>query len=126
MIKLPNTKDNIRVIQEFIAETKKRILEGEAITFTKKASLELENLMIDYDINANAIEDAILKLTPKNYYRGVDPSGGADFNVCAFRVFVGADRIEIYLKYGLEIRGLQVLVFSNHIPDYTMDQPFKN
>lgn len=126
MIKLPNTKDNIRVIQEFIAETKKRILEGEAITFTKKASLELENLMIDYDINANAIEDAILKLTPKNYYRGVDPSGGADFNVCAFRVFVGADRIEIYLKYGLEVRGLQVLVFSNHIPDYTMDQPFKN
>jgi hypothetical protein len=105
---------------------KKRILEGEAKTFTKKASLELENLMIDYDINANAIEDAILKLTPKNYYRGVDPSGGADFNVCAFRVFVGADRIEIYLKYGLEIRGLQVLVFSNHIPDYTMDQPFKN
>ena len=126
MIKLPNTKDNIRVIQEFIAETKKRILEGEAITFTKKASLELENLMIDYDINANAIEDAILKLTPKNYYRGVDPSGGADFNVCAFRVFVGADSIKIYLKYGLEVRGLQVLVFSNHIPDYTMDQPFKN
>lgn len=126
MIKLTKTKDNIRVIQEFIAETKKRILDGEAITFTKKASLELENLMIDYDINANAIEDAILKLTPKNYYRGVDPSGDADFNVCAFRVFVGADSIKIYLKYGLEATGLQVLVFSNHIPDYTMDQPFKN
>jgi len=126
MIKLTKTKDNIRVIQEFIAETKKRILEGEAITFTKKASLELENLMIDYDINANAIEDAILKLTLKNYYRGVDPSGGADFNVCAFRVFVGADSIKIYLKYGLEATDLQVLVFSNHIPDYTMDQPFKN
>ena len=126
MIKLSNTIDNIKIIQEFLVETKKRISEGVDITFTRKASSELEELMLDYDINEDNIEYAILNLTPENYYRGVDPSGGADFNICAFRVFVGNDNIEIYLKYGLEVAGLQILIFSNHIPDFPMSQPFKN
>ena len=47
-------------------------------------------------------------------------------NVCAFRAFVGRDKVEIYLKYGLEEGGLQILIFSNHIPDFSMSQPFKN
>ncbi len=81
---------------------------------------------LEYDITADDIEYTILNLTPENYYRGIDPSGNADFNVCAFRAFVGDDDIEIYLKYGLEANGLQILIFSNHIPDYPMDQPFKN
>ena len=82
--------------------------------------------MLDYDINEDDVEYAILNLTPENYYRGIDPSGGADFSVCAFRVFVGNDDIEVYLKYGLEVNGLQILIFSNHIPNYQMNQPFKN
>ena len=125
MMKLPNTVDNIKIIQEFIVETKRRIHEGADITFTRKASSELELLMLDYDINENDIENAILCLTTENYYRGIDPSGEADFSVCAFRVFVGNDNIEVYLKYGLETNGLQILIFSNHIPDYQMSQPFK-
>jgi hypothetical protein len=72
------------------------------------------------------VEYSILNLTTDNYYRGIDLSGNADFNVCAFRTFVGKDNVEIYLKYGLETNGLQILIFSNHIPDYPMDQPFKN
>jgi hypothetical protein len=43
-----------------------------------------------------------------------------------FRAFLGKDKIEIYLKYGLEADGLQILIFSNHLPDYPMEQPFKN
>ena len=126
MIKLLNTIDNLNIIQGFLTETKKRISEGVDITFTRKASSELEEIMLGYDINENDIENAILNLTPENYYRGVDPSGGADFNVCAFRVFVGSDHVEIYLKYGLEVNGLQILIFSNHIPNFPMSQPFKN
>ncbi len=126
MTELPNTFDNIKIIQEFIYETRKIISEGVDITFTRKANSELEELMLDYDITEDDIEYAILNLTPENYYRGMDPSGGADFSVCAFRVFVGSDNIEIYLKYGLEVNGLQILIFSNHIPDYPMSQPFKN
>lgn len=126
MIKLPNTIDNIKIIQGFLVETKKRISEGVDITFTRKASSELEEIMLDYDINEDDIEYTILNLTPENYYRGVDPSGSADFNVFAFRVLVGNDNIEVYLKYGLEITGLQILIFSNHIPDFPMSQPFKN
>lgn len=126
MIKLPNTIDNIQIIQEFLKETKKRISERIDITFTRKASSELEEIMLNYNINENDIEYAILNLTPQNYYRGVDPSGGADFNVCAFRTFIGNENIEIYLKYGLEVTGLQILIFSNHTPDFPMNQPFKN
>ena len=126
MIKLLNTIDNLNIIQGFLTETKKRISEGVDITFTRKASSELEEIMLGYDINENDIENAILNLSPENYYRGVDPSGGADFNVCAFRVFVGSDDVEIYLKYGLEVNGLQILIFSNHIPNFPMSQPFKN
>ncbi len=126
MIELPNTIDNIKLIQEFLIETKRRISDGVNITFTRKASSELEVMMLDYDINEDDIEYTILNLTPENYYRGIDPSGGADFSVCAFRAFVGNDNIEVYLKYGLEVNGLQILIFSNHIPDYQMSQPFKN
>ncbi len=126
MTELPNTFDNIKIIQEFIYETRKIISEGVDITFTRKANSELAELMLDYDITEDDIEYAILNLTPENYYKGIDPSGGADFSVCAFRVFVGSDNIEIYLKYGLEVNGLQILIFSNHIPDYPMSQPFKN
>ncbi len=126
MRELPYTVDNIEVIQEFIKETRQRISNGVDITFTSKASSELEDLMLEYDINVGDIEYSILNLTTDNYYRGIDPSGSADFNVCAFRTFVGKDNVEIYLKYGLENDGLQILIFSNHIPDYPMDQPFKN
>ena len=126
MIELPYTVDNIELIQEFIYETRERISNGVTITFTGKASSELEDLMLEYDITVDDIEYTILNLSPENYYRGIDPSGSADFNVCAFRAFVGKDNVEIYLKYGLEANGLQILIFSNHIPDYPMEQPFKN
>lgn len=126
MTELPNTVDNIAVIQQFINETRQRISDGVYITFTKKASTELEDLLLEFDIDANDIEAAIINLTTDNYYRGIDPSGQADFNVCAFSVSVGDDNIEIYLKYGLESKGLQILLFSNHVPNYPMNQPFKN
>jgi len=126
MTELPYTIDNIEIIQDFINETRERISNGGSITFTAKANNELENLNLEYEINADDIEDTILNLTTEDYYRGIDPSGGADFKVCAFRAFVGKDKVEIYLKYGLETNGLQILLFSNHIPDYPMDQPFKN
>ncbi len=126
MIELPNTEDNVKLVQDFIYETRKRIADGTDITFTKKAKDELDELMLEYDITEEDIEYTILNLTPENYYRGIDPSGEADFNVCAFRALVGKDKVEIYLKYGLEEEGLQILVFSNHIPDFEMNQPFKN
>ena len=126
MTELPYTIDNVELIQEFISETRKRISDGVDITFTAKANSELEELMLEYDITVGDVEHAILNLTPENYYRGIDPSRSADFNVCAFRAFVGNDHVEIYLKYGLEEDGLQILIFSNHIPDFPMNQPFKN
>lgn len=126
MTELPYTISNIELIQEFIYETRKRITNGVSLTFTEKASSELGDLMLEHDITIENIEYTILNLTPENYYRGIDPSRSADFNVCAFRAFVGKSNIEVYLKYGLENNGLQILIFSNHIPDYLMDQPFKN
>ena len=126
MQELPYTVDNKDIIQEFITETRTRISNGGDITFTNKANQELASLNLEYDITADDIEYTILNLTPENYFKGIDPSGSADFNVCAFRALVGEDDIEIYLKYGLEANGLQILIFSNHIPDYPMDQPFKN
>lgn len=126
MKELPSTVNNIEIIREFIKETRDRISNGVDITFTSKASSELDDLILEYDISAEDIEYSILNLTTDNYYRGIDPSGNADFNVCAFRVFVGKDSIEIYLKYGIETNGLQILIFSNHIPDFPMDQPFNN
>ena len=80
----------------------------------------------DSDISVDDIEDAILNLTTENYYTGIDQSNNADFNVCAFYAEIGADEVGIYLKYGLEAKGLQILVFSNHAPMYPMNQPFKN
>lgn len=126
MTELPYTVDNVSIIQDFIDETRKRISEGVEITFTKKASLELEDLALIYDIEVSDIEAAISNLTTENYFRGIDPSGSADFNVCAFCTTIGEDDIEIYLKYGLEVNGLQILLFSNHQPDFPMTQPFKN
>jgi len=123
---LPYTESNVEIIQEFIDETKKRLSNGETLTFTGKAQTELTELNIDYNIATDDIESAILSLTTEDYYRGIDPSGQADFNLCAFYVLVGEDRIGIYLKYGLEVDGLQILIFSNHAPIYPMNQPFKN
>ena len=126
MIELPYTVDSIELVQEFLKETKERISNGIEITFTAKANSELQNLMLEYDITVADIEFAILNLTVENYYRGIDPSRSGDFNVCAFRSFVGKEELEIYLKYGLEEKGVQILIFSNHIPDFPMNQPFKN
>ena len=126
MIELPYTIENIELIQDFIYKTRERISNGVEITFTKKASTELEDLMLLYNITVEDIEYTILNLSPENYYRGIDTSSEkADFNICAFRAFVGKDNIEIYLKYGLETDGLQILIFSNHIPNFPMNQPFK-
>ncbi len=125
MIKLPNTPENIALIQAFIDETGKRIREGVDIEFTHKAFTELKSLMSNYDINADDIQDTILNLTVKNYHRGIDPSANEDFNVCPFCVVIGDENVEIYLKYGVENQGIQILVFSNHTPNYPMNQPFK-
>ncbi len=124
MIELPYTVDNVEIIQKFLRETKERISNGVEITFTAKANTELQNLMLEYEITVEDIEYTILNLTPENYYRGIDPSDSGDFTVCAFRAIVGKDELEIYLKYGLENEGLQILIFSNHIPDFPMNQPF--
>lgn len=126
MTELPYTADNIALVQDFINETRKRISEGVDITFTNKASSELEVLAIEFDIELNDIEKAIVNLSTDNYYTGIDPSLKGDFNVCAFCTYIGEDNLQIYLKYGLEKLGLQILLFSNHIPSYPMTQPFKN
>lgn len=123
---LPYTIDNVTLIQEFLDETRKRISDGGEIVFTQKASAELEDLTLEFDINATDIESAIVNLSTENYFRGIDPSGSADFNVCAFCTCIGEDNVEIYLKYGLEVSGLQILLFSKHIPISPMTQPFKN
>jgi len=126
MTELPYTIDNVALIQQFLDETRKRISDGVEITFTKKASEELQNLVLEFDIELSDIEVAIENLSVENYYRGIDPSGNADFNVCAFCTTVGKNDVEIYLKYGLEVNGLQILIFSNHLPSFPMTQPFKN
>ncbi len=113
-------------MQEFLDQTRKRISNGVEITFTKKASDELLDLMLDFDINVSDVEAAIENLSPENYFRGIDPSRGKDFNVCAFCTTVGKDKLEIYLKYGVQVAGLQILLFSNHVPDFPMNYPFKN
>lgn len=126
MTELPFTEENINLILDFINETRRRISLGVEIIFTRKASSELEDLALEFDLDTSDIESVIFNLTTENYYRGIDPSNSADFNVCAFSVFVGDENIEIYLKFGLEVKGLQILLFSNHIPKYPMKQPFKN
>lgn len=126
MKELPYTIDNIALIQDFLDETKKRISEGAEITFTRKANDELTELTLAFDIEVADIENAIENLSTEHYYRGIDPSPSADFNVCAFCTVVGKDNLEIYLKYGLQVAGLQILLFSNHVPDFPMTQPFKN
>ena len=128
MLELPNTADNITLIQEFLDETKKRISEGVEITFTRKANLELQDLVLvlDFEIEIEDIEEAIENLTTENHYRGIVPSRTADFEVCAFCTKIGISNVGIYLKYGLEVNGLQILLFSNHLPKHPMAQPFKN
>ena len=56
MLELPNTADNIILIQEFLDETRKRISEGVEITFTRKANLELQDLVLDFEIEIEDIE----------------------------------------------------------------------
>lgn len=126
MTELPYTLNNIMLIQEFLDETKRRIHNGIEITFTRKANLELQDLMMDLDVEIKDIEVAIDNLTPQDYYRGIDVSGSADFNVCAFCATIGENETKIYLKYGLHVSGLEILLFSNHLPDHPMSQPFKN
>lgn len=126
MTTLPYTESNVEVIQEFLKITKQRISDGVTITFTIKAQLELAELSLTYDLETDDIENAIINLTPENYFRGIDPSGKTDFDVCAFYTEIGDDNVGIYLKYGLEARGLQILIFSNHAPMYPMGQLFKN
>ena len=126
MLELPYTADNIILIQEFLDKTRKRISEGVEITFTRKANLELQDLVLDFEIEIKDIEEAIENLTTENYYRGIDPSGKGDFEVCAFYTTIGINNVQIYLKYGLEVNGLQILLFSNHLPKHPMYQPFKN
>ena len=86
----------------------------------------MAELSLTYDIDTDDIEHAIVSLTPENYFRGIDPSGQSYFEVCAFYTEIGEDNVGIYLKYGLETHGLQILLFSNHAPLYPMAQPFKN
>ena len=46
---LPYTTENVALVQEFLDQTRKRISNGVEITFTKKASDELQDLMLDFD-----------------------------------------------------------------------------
>lgn len=115
MIQLADSAKNIEIIQGFIDETRKRIIAGTEITFTNKAVRELEELMLNHDFNADTIENVIFELQTKNYYRGIDPSGKGDFNVCAFSIHIG-----------IEVKGSQILIFSNHSPKYPIKTPFKN
>lgn len=126
MTELPNTAENVNIVQGFLDETKERISQGVEITFTRKAFEELEELTLSFEISQEDIEDAILNLSIEDYYRGVDPSLQSDFEVCAFSTVIGEDKIVVYLKYGLEVNGIQILLFSNHVPDYPMVRPFKN
>ena len=64
---------NVALVQEFLDQTRKRISNGVEITFTKKASDELQDLMLDFDINVSDVEAAIENLSPENYFRGIDP-----------------------------------------------------
>lgn len=71
MTELPYTVSNVALIQEFLDETRKRISEGIEITFTYKASVELGELALDFDIELADIENAIEDLSTENYYRGI-------------------------------------------------------
>lgn len=124
MTELPNTETNVQLIQDYIDETKNRLKNGVTITFTSKSSRELNELAINHSIGVHDIKRMIMNLSVANYYRGIDPSGASDFQVCAFRI--GFSNLEIYLKFGLENDGVQILLFSNHEPNYPMNQPFNN
>jgi len=126
MVQLPDTPENSALVQEFLDETRRRISNGIDITFTNKANEELKDLALDFNVEVADIETAIENRSTENYFRGIDPSRKADFEVCAFSATVGKDNVRIYLKFGLEVQGLQILLFSNHVPDYPMNQPFKN
>ncbi len=49
-------------MQEFLDQTRKRISNGVEITFTKRASDELLDLMLDFDIEVSDVEAAIENL----------------------------------------------------------------
>ena len=57
MLELPNTAENITLIQDFLDETRRRIFEGVEITFTSKANSELQDLVLDFEIEIEDIED---------------------------------------------------------------------
>ena len=59
MLELPNTAQNITLIQNFLDETRRRLIEGVEITFTGKANSELQVLVLDFDIELDDIEEAI-------------------------------------------------------------------
>lgn len=81
-------------------------------------------LNVDYEISTKDIENTILNLTVEEYHARMDPSKTEDFNVGPFCSEI--DGIQIYLKYGLQDAGLQILVFSNHVPSFPMTHPIKN
>jgi hypothetical protein len=126
MTELPNTKESKELVQEFIDKTKEMINDGAELIISRKAQNELQDLMLDFDIEFEDIEDAILNLSPDNYYRGIDLTGRADYDICAFRCFIGESNTEIYLKYGISKRGIDILIFSNHPPNFPMNEPFAN
>ena len=126
MSELPYTDENVSLVQDFLDETKSRIAKGTEITFTAKANNELSELAIFHSITSDDIQIAINNLTVENYYRGIDPSPKTDYEVCAFCTKVGSENLEIYLKYGLHVDSLEILLFSSHVPDFPMTQPFKN
>lgn len=125
MNRLEYSELNLRLVQDFLDETKNRIKNGAEIVFTGKANLELKELMLLEDIFVEDIKEVLEKLTPQDYYRGIDISGEKDYNICAFSFKIGKNSIEIYFKYGLEKEGDKILIFSNHEPNYIMDKPFK-
>ncbi len=102
MQKLIDNIENRLLILEFIEETKRRLLQGVEITFSYKASMELQDLVLDSDISVSDIEFVLMNLKTEHYYRGIDPSGKNDFNVCAFCVNIGIKNIEIYLNLVLK------------------------
>lgn len=125
MTELKYTTDNVELIQEFLDETKRRIAKGVDLTFTNGVKDQIEDLAMDYDLDTADIIKAILDLTAENYYQGLDASPKNDYQVCAFCTTVGFEKVEIYLKYGLQKQGLEILLFSCHIPDFPITQPFK-
>ncbi len=119
-----NTETNRSLVQSFLDRTIDILDNGGFLTFTNKAQNELDYLTITEFIEKEDIKEAIYSLVIEDYYRGINESLEGDFEVCAFRVFI--NHTEIYLKYGLQREGIQILIFSTHKPFLRMNQPFLN